>query len=66
MTNTTWHRNVGADITADMTAKEQLQAAGLDWTVETSPIRYGQAYEYKGKDYRRAVYRSDNGLLLDT
>lgn len=62
MTTITWHRGIGASITPDMSIDDQLIAARLDWEVETSAIRYADRYE---SEYKKAVYRTDTGELLD-
>lgn len=62
MNNITWHRGIGAKISADMTLDEQLAAAGLNWEVATSNIKYAGQYE---SGYKKAVYRCDTGDLLD-
>lgn len=62
MVNQVWHRGIGINVSDDMSLSEQLSAAGLNWQVETSDIRYGQGYQ---SEYKRAIYRSDNGMLLD-
>lgn len=62
MTSITWHRGIGAKITPDMSIEQQLVVAGLDWQVETSPIKYAGRYD---SEYKRAVYRTDTGELLD-
>lgn len=64
MSNTTWHRGIGSDITSDMTIDEQLEVAGLNWEVATSEIKYGDYFQNQS-DYKKAIYRADNGLLLD-
>ena len=65
MTITSWHRGIGADITSDMTIDEQLEVAGLNWKVATSEIKYGDNFNLQS-NYRKAIYRTDNGQLLDT
>lgn len=59
-----WHRNVGIEITPEMSLNEQLEAAGLNWTVERSPYCYGDYLQFEDDNYRIA-YRSDNGDVLD-
>lgn len=59
-----WHRNVGAAISPSMTLEEQLEAAGLDWTVERSPYRYGESFEHQDDTFQIA-YRSDTAKVLD-
>lgn len=66
MKNVTWHRGIGADITSDMSISEQLEISGLNWAVHTSPVTYGLNMQRFTSDYRRAVYRADTNLLLDT
>lgn len=63
MTNRQWHRGIGIAITPEMGITEQLQAAGLDWTVEQSPYCYGKYFEFE--DSRNSIaYRSDTGTVL--
>jgi len=64
MTQVTWHRGIGADITSDMSVDDQLEVAGLDWEVRTSPISYGNETRYD-TDKRKAIYRADTGTLFD-
>jgi phage/plasmid-like protein (TIGR03299 family) len=61
MTTRTWYRNLGTPITSGTTIDEQLKAAGLDWTVELSPIRYGDDLS---TDEYLAAYRSDTQEVL--
>lgn len=64
MSNTVWHRGIGSDITSDMTIDEQLEVADLNWEVATSEIKYGDYFQNQS-DHKKAIYRADNGLLLD-
>jgi phage/plasmid-like protein (TIGR03299 family) len=61
MTVRTWYRNLGTPIASGMTIDEQLKAAGLDWTVELSPIGYGN--NLSTEEYL-AAYRSDTQEVL--
>jgi phage/plasmid-like protein (TIGR03299 family) len=61
MTLRTWYRDLGTPITSDMTIDDQLKTAGLDWTVELSPIRY--ADDCSTEEYL-AAYRSDTQQML--
>jgi phage/plasmid-like protein (TIGR03299 family) len=61
MTIRTWYRNLGTAIASGMTIDDQLKAAGLDWTVELSPIRYGD--DCSTEEYL-AAYRSDTQEVL--
>ncbi|MEE3718727.1 DUF932 domain-containing protein [Tumidithrix elongata RA019] len=61
MTIRTWYRNLGTPITSGMTLDEQLKTAGLDWTVELSPIRYGE--DCSTEEFL-AAYRSDTQQIL--
>jgi phage/plasmid-like protein (TIGR03299 family) len=61
MTIRTWYRNLGTPIASGMTIDDQLQAAGLDWTVELSPIRYGD--DCSTEEFL-AAYRSDTQQVL--
>lgn len=58
-----WHRNIGVAVTPHMTIDEQIQAAGLDWTVEQSSYRYGNHFQYED-DQNTIAFRSDNGKVL--
>lgn len=64
MTIRQWHRNIGAAITPTMTLSEQLEAAGLNWTVERSPYRYGESFQHQDDTFEIA-YRSDTAMVLD-
>jgi phage/plasmid-like protein (TIGR03299 family) len=57
----TWYRNLGTPVTSDMNIDDQLIATGLDWTVELSPIRYGDDCS---TDEYLAAYRSDTQQVL--
>ena len=59
-----WYRNQGIAVTPQMSLNTQLAAAGLDWTVQLSPFRYGPDFKYQDRD-RKIAHRSDNGLMLD-
>lgn len=61
MTTRSWYRNLGTAVTAGMTIDNQLQAAGLDWSVELSPIRYGD--DCMTEEFL-AAYRSDTNQVL--
>ena len=58
------YRNAGVAVNSSMTVDEKLEAAGLNWSLITSPIQYGPSFEYT-ESKRNAVYRSDTGALLD-
>jgi Domain of unknown function (DUF932) len=60
MTTRNWYRNLGTPIASGMAIDEQLKAAGLDWTVELSPIGYGD--NLSTEEYL-AAYRSE---ILET
>ena len=64
MTNRQWHRNIGIAVTPEMSIDEQLEAAGLAWTVEQSPYCYGAYFQFED-DKNTIAYRSDNGMVLD-
>ena len=64
MTTKNWHRNVGIEVTPGMSLDEQLQAAGLNWTVERSPYCYGDYFQFQDNTSVIA-YRSDTGDVLD-
>lgn len=59
-----WHRNVGIAVTPEMSLRDQLEAAGLSWTVERSSYCYGDYFQFEDDKYRIA-YRSDTGAVLD-
>ncbi len=61
MTIRNWYRDLGTPITEGMTIENQLKAAGLDWTVELSPIGYGD--NLSTEEYL-AAYRSDTQEVL--
>ncbi len=61
MTTRNWYRNLGTPIASGMTIDDQLKAAGLDWTVELSPIGYGD--DLSTEEYL-AAYRSDTQEVL--
>ena len=63
--NLALYRGVGAALDPRLDIDEQLTAAGLNWQVAISELRYGASFAHQS-DYRKAIYRSDNGLLLDT
>lgn len=54
----------GAKEVAGLEIEEMLVKAGLDWEVETSPIRYGEGYAHRA-DGVTAAYRSDTGRFID-
>lgn len=60
-----WHKGIGCSVSSDMTLQQQLEEAGLNWEVATSEIKYGKFFPYQS-DFKKAVYRTDNGKLLDT
>lgn len=47
-----------------MTLTEQLEAAGLNWSVERTPYRYGEFFEHQDDTFQIA-YRSDTAKVLD-
>lgn len=59
------YRGIGAEIDKDLTVDEQCLLSGLNWTVATSPIKYGTNFGHES-DYKKALYREDTGKLLDT
>jgi phage/plasmid-like protein (TIGR03299 family) len=63
--NLDMYRGVGAAINPGLSIHQQLESAGLNWQVEISDVRYGHSFSHQS-DYRKAIYRSDNGFLLDT
>lgn len=66
MNSTFWHRGIGSEIFSNSSIDQQLQDSGLNWEVDTSDICYGHwGHEYQS-DFKKAVYRTDNGKLLDT
>lgn len=63
MSNRQWHRGVGIKVTPEMNLSEQLEAAGLHWTVKQSPYRYGDYFQFE--DTKNTIaYRSDTGNVL--
>lgn len=61
---TTWHRGTATEIKPGMTVDEQLNQAGLNWSVELSPVQY----QSDGKTYQttlQAAHRSDTKAFLD-
>lgn len=60
------YRGVGASMVDGMSLDGQLRLAGLDWQVEQSDFCYGDEYQHQSGNYRKVIYRSDTGLLLDT
>lgn len=61
---TTWHRGTATEITPGMSVQEQLDHAGLNWSVELSPVQY----QADGETYQTALqvaYRSDTKDFLD-
>lgn len=58
-----WHRDTAVDIQPGMTVDQQLQAAGLDWQVNLSPVFYGDQKQHKAPVF--AAYRSDNNAFFD-
>lgn len=59
-----YHRNIGVEVTPDMSINDLLREANLNWQVNISSIKYGGAEEYRTDEYI-AAYRSDTGGLLD-
>lgn len=67
MAFTSWTRGIGSEVSPNMSLEKQLELAGLNWEVATSPISYGCDFQHNTIDgeYRKAIYRSDTGMLLD-
>lgn len=72
-TNRTWHHGSLANVKG-LSFDDQLVKAGLNWRVETSPIKYGNEFQYisgvsndgsKLEGKAVAAYRSDTGELID-
>jgi hypothetical protein len=59
-----WTRGVLKPVTGK-TFDEQLEAAGLNWEVKLSPMRFGDEFQYQ-TEKRKVAYRSDTGAFLDT
>jgi hypothetical protein len=57
------YRGLGAPVNLSMSLDEQLEAAGLDFEISNSPIRYGDRYQHISSQ-QRAIYKKD-GTLLD-
>jgi phage/plasmid-like protein (TIGR03299 family) len=58
---TPWHK-LGTVVDGLLTAKEALEAAGMDWTVQEQPVYAGEK-RVKIPDHK-ALVRSDNGRAL--
>lgn len=58
-----WHRGTATEITG-MSLDEQLIAARLDWSVETSGFVYGADFEHK-EEKTKVAFRSDTGEYID-
>lgn len=59
------YRGVGATVERGASLHGLMEAAGLNWRVEQSAFRYGDRYQYREEGNQKAVYRGDNGMLLD-
>jgi phage/plasmid-like protein (TIGR03299 family) len=60
---TPWH-GLGFQVAPDLTPKEMMKAAKLNWTVNKVPL----SYDYKGSTHetnRAALVRSTDGRLMD-
>lgn len=60
------YRGVGSTVVRGMSLEGQLRLAGLNWQVMESDFCYGDEYQFQSGNYRKAIYRSDTGMLLDT
>lgn len=58
-----WHRGTAVDVRG-MSFDDQLAAAKLDWTVETSEFVYGDDFQYT-ESKTQVAYRSDTGQFMD-
>jgi Domain of unknown function (DUF932) len=68
MTQTTetvrdWNRGALIDV-SDCDFDTQLKLAGLDWSVDVSPFRYGLQMQHQSTK-QKAAYRGDNGQFID-
>lgn len=59
-----WHRGTAVEVEG-LTLDQQLEAAGLNWEVETTGFRYGDRYQYRQQD-TQVAFRSDTGMFIDT
>jgi len=60
-----WH-GLGQRVNPDASIQEWLQAAGLDWSVETATVQYKATNEDRLRSFgdKRVLYRSDSGAAL--
>ena len=58
-----WLHGQGIDVHG-MNLDQALEAADLDWTVETSQFRYGPKYQHREQG-KQVAYRSDTGAFID-
>lgn len=59
-----WTRGTAVNVQG-MDVDRQLEAANLNWTVETSDFLYGDAYQHQ-EENTKVAYRADTGMFLDT
>ena len=62
--DTPWH-GLGQSITQDASIEEWQKQAGMDWTIESTPVQYcAPNGNYKVFDGQNVLHRSDNGAAL--
>lgn len=57
------YKGLGSDIDGNDTIDDQLTKTGLDFKIESSPIRYGSKYQHRSS-LKNAIYKED-GTLID-
>lgn len=58
-----YYKGVGAAVESNWSLDHKLQAANLNWSVNTSILRYGDKLQFFDTN-NQAVYRSDTGTLF--
>jgi phage/plasmid-like protein (TIGR03299 family) len=58
-----YYKGVGAQVDAKMSFDTRLEKAGLNWSTETSILKYGDKMQYLDVK-QQAVYRGDTGELF--
>ena len=61
---TPWH-GLGVELPADVSPREMMVAAGLDWKVEKHPLQYRHEGDILTAGDKRALVRSSDGSMLD-
>ena len=60
------YRNLGANISQNMSIEDQLEAAGLNWRVRISRARFGDCFQFVSRPQdKSALYRPDSGIIMD-